>query len=794
MGFGIFRDTTVVDFAGADLFALSGPTGAGKSTVIDAIVFALYGSVPRYDNKNLVAPVVSQGKVEARVRLDFTVGGHAYRVARVVRAAARGATTKEARLERVGNREDSEAVEVLAGTADEVTAAVEGLLGLSYDHFTTCVVLPQGDFQRFLHQKPAQRQDLLVELLDLGVYGRMAQAARARAGAAAHQRAFLADELAKLTPYTPDQRVAFEAEVAALEKLLLLIDDTRPAIDALAEQAAAATAQARAAADRAVALAGVAVPDGVGELADALRAAVEEVERARRTGDGARAAVRAAEAVLDDLPAPADLDAAARQHEARATEAARLPRGEARVATARRDEDDAAGAVDAARAAQAAAAGALDAARRADRARELAAHLVEGQPCPVCRQVVGAVPDHRAASDLARLAAAEAGAAAALADAVERHRAAAATSARYQELLADVRRRVAELDDRLTGVPDPGTVAAGRARVAEAEEVLRAARRAEDGAARARTEAERGVERLRADEQRARQRFDQARDRVAALGPPPAERVDVAADWATLTAWAAAERPRAAEAARRAEAAAAEAVDGARRQRAELADACRQAGVVVPEGRPERDVVVEHLSNARADLDSLDDILARAEELRARDGTLREVEDVASALGTHLRSTGFEKWVLDEVLHRLVVGATEILRELSGGAYSLTFDGRSQFSVVDHGNADAVRSARTLSGGETFLASLALALALADEVAQLARTGTVRLESIFLDEGFGTLDPDTLDTVATAIEELGARGRTVGLVTHVRDLAERLPVRFEIARDGNASTVTRVDR
>src|SRR6188474_765100 len=108
VGFGVFRETTVVDFTDVDLFALSGPTGAGKSTVIDAIVFALYGSVPRYDNKNLVAPLISQGKVEARVRLDFTVGGHAYRVARVVRAAARGATTKEARLERVGNREDSE--------------------------------------------------------------------------------------------------------------------------------------------------------------------------------------------------------------------------------------------------------------------------------------------------------------------------------------------------------------------------------------------------------------------------------------------------------------------------------------------------------------------------------------------------------------------------------------------------------------------------------------------------------------------------------------------------------------
>jgi len=172
-GFGVFRDRVEIDFTDTELFALSGATGAGKSTVIDAIVFALYGSVPRYDNKNLVAPVISQGKVEARVQLDFAVGGAAYRVARVVRAAGKGATTKEARLELVDGRGDEAVVrEVLAGSADEVTDAVTRLIGLTYEHFTTCVVLPQGEVQRFLHQKPASRQDLLIELLDLGVSAR----------------------------------------------------------------------------------------------------------------------------------------------------------------------------------------------------------------------------------------------------------------------------------------------------------------------------------------------------------------------------------------------------------------------------------------------------------------------------------------------------------------------------------------------------------------------------------------------------------------------------------------------
>ena len=110
-----------------------------------------------------------------------------------------------------------------------------------------------------------------------------------------------------------------------------------------------------------------------------------------------------------------------------------------------------------------------------------------------------------------------------------------------------------------------------------------------------------------------------------------------------------------------------------------------------------------------------------------------------------------------------------------------------------HRNADEVRDARTLSGGETFLASLSLALALADSVGELAPDESPRLESIFLDEGFGTLDPETLDVVASAIEELGASGRMVTIVTHIRELADRMPVRFEVSKNGTSSTVERVE-
>jgi exonuclease SbcC len=120
-GFGAFRRRTELDFTGADFFALVGATGSGKSTVIDAICFALYGCVPRYEDRRLVAATMSTGAAESRVELRFTVGEAEYSAVRVVqRTRAGGATTREARLER---RLPDESVETVAASASELDAA-----------------------------------------------------------------------------------------------------------------------------------------------------------------------------------------------------------------------------------------------------------------------------------------------------------------------------------------------------------------------------------------------------------------------------------------------------------------------------------------------------------------------------------------------------------------------------------------------------------------------------------------------------------------------------------------------
>src|SRR5439155_16234552 len=101
-GFGSFREPTTVDFTGAEYFAFVGPTGAGKSTVIDALTFALYGSVPRWDNARTVALALAPTVNRGTVRYVFDVADQRYVVARELRRAAAGTVSvRGARLQRL---------------------------------------------------------------------------------------------------------------------------------------------------------------------------------------------------------------------------------------------------------------------------------------------------------------------------------------------------------------------------------------------------------------------------------------------------------------------------------------------------------------------------------------------------------------------------------------------------------------------------------------------------------------------------------------------------------------------
>ena len=115
-----------------------------------------------------------------------------------------------------------------------------------------------------------------------------------------------------------------------------------------------------------------------------------------------------------------------------------------------------------------------------------------------------------------------------------------------------------------------------------------------------------------------------------------------------------------------------------------------------------------------------------------------------------LGAAKFQQFLQYEALQTLARDGSKRLEQLSSGRYKLQIDDKgAEFEVIDQWNADQARSVKTLSGGETFLASLALSLALAESLPGLAASRRVVLDSIFLDEGFGSLDPDALDRPLT---------------------------------------------
>jgi exonuclease SbcC len=159
-------------------------------------------------------------------------------------------------------------------------------------------------------------------------------------------------------------------------------------------------------------------------------------------------------------------------------------------------------------------------------------------------------------------------------------------------------------------------------------------------------------------------------------------------------------------------------------------------------------------------------------------------------LADELQANHFMAYVLEESMVRLADLASVELLRISDGRYSLIPE-KSGFDVIDHHNADERRSVATLSGGETFLASLALALALAGSVRDLAgSSAAARLEAIFIDEGFGALDPETLSVVLDALERLREGERMVGVISHVDELAQRIPQGLVVTKNGGVSTIS----
>lgn len=800
-GFGTFSRATAVDFTGADFFALVGTTGAGKSTVLDAMCFALYGRVPRWGAgiEYALAPSATTGKV----RLVFGADSRVYVATRVVKRGAKGkVTTASAALERLPADVDvADLGEVgsligtaLAGSAKGVSEHVERIIGLPFDQFTKCVLLPQGAFAEFLHSSAAERRKILENLLGYTVYRDIQSAAGEEQKAAEAVLAHLDHQLAGLATVTDE---ALRHAGDRIEELTGLVGEIRakvPAMEVLALDAAAAAEALKSVDEEQSLLTYIRRPADVDSIAGELADATAEVAAARAEVLAVEQAEERLRAMVSDTDVTA-IDALLADHDTARDLAGKVATGTRLTAEAQAAHGLALNERDACAKVVAGAEQALDEAKTADLAATLRQQLRIGSECPVCTQTVASAPEHSPHDTLE----------------VARRRLSAAREdlTATETRLSGSHKTVADYRARLEARIDEQAALAAKLAHSPSVEQLReerlTAQRCRDELAEAATAVRTNREALRRKESALAkasdrlatewQKFDHHRDRVAKIGPPPADRGDLAAAWTALAEWAGEQLAERKSLRGEHAAAMAKLDDKTRIIRNELSMLLSESRVPRPRGTAGTDFIdaaAAALNTAQTDQQRLKDQRSRFVELTGERADQSRKAQVAKQLHQHLGTRQFVNWLLSEALDELVVGASQILRQLTSGQYDLAYID-NDFYVVDHHDADLTRPAKTLSGGETFAAALSLALAMSEQLAGMSSRGAC-LEAILLDEGFGTLDAATLDQVAANLEALaGTGGRMVGVVTHVPGLAERIPVRYEVGKDARGSHVTRVD-
>ena len=224
-------------------------------------------------------------------------------------------------------------------------------------------------------------------------------------------------------------------------------------------------------------------------------------------------------------------------------------------------------------------------------------------------------------------------------------------------------------------------------------------------------------------------------------------------------------------------------------------DAAAEARRVADEALAAERVRAERAGRLRELVPLYAHVCSRMPTLLQEAGELRSLSEVAAGRGSNRLSMTLSTFVLAARLEEVAEAASERLARMTGGRYRLvhTDEGRDRRSraglglQVEDGWTGRRRDTATLSGGETFMTALSLALGLADVVT--AEAGGQTIDALFIDEGFGTLDAGTLDQVMDVLDELRSGGRLVGIVSHVADLRLRIPAQVSVQKGTGGSTV-----
>jgi DNA repair protein SbcC/Rad50 len=835
--FTAYREPQVLEFENLDLFAITGPTGSGKSSLLDAMTFALYGKTPRVGNRATL--LIAQGQPSLSVCFDFDVEGRRFRV---VRTSGHKAAAAAIRLEEW--RDDGwQSFGDGAGRIRDATKLIEQLVGLDYEAFTRSVLLPQGQFEEFLVGDPAQRRSILTELLGLELFERMARragevtrearsAAQAKEEVLTRQYAGIDDaavkEARKRAKQAKERSAAMAKVERSLEGLAKESEGLKRRVGALDElageardfggSAEAATADLEAVVQRLEEAALLA--SQAQEQAAAADASVAEAAKALVDGEAAWGSQESLAALRASLEQFAGLEGRVVATEGMLAEARAIVLArEGALEASRRESAEAAAAMEQAAQAFKAADQEHEEAFRHDLVGTLTRGKRAGDPCPVCERPLDEVPrvDRRELTRVKKVldrakdaeSQAEARWSKAERDAALAEKEVQIAHGEVERIERELRALETERSGSLSafeaalGGPLPehpvdevdARLAELRARRRRVDEAEAAARQAREESARARDASRdlaakaaaivgvlRGLP-LPALLRKAGQSvpgLEAPPGLVAAIPGDPGQALESAralsgglADLVGVLAGAAGEARSGLE----------RILDRAREQ---LPEAVPKAMVVdlddlLEAARTSAKDLVEEAAEARMHAERVAAELKQRTELE-QEVRIRAAEAaVFQALAGELRGDRLITFLQGEALELLAAAGSERLLFLSQGRYRLAFEG-DEFYVEDRQNGDERRSVKTLSGGETFLASLALALALAEQIQSLAVTSRARLQSLFIDEGFGALDRESLEIATEALSQLGGHDRMVGVITHVSELAERLPVRIEVRK------------
>ena len=866
--FGPYVERTVIDFSALGeegLFLIAGDTGAGKTTIFDAISFALYGEASggkeKRKSKSFHSDYVSD-QTETYVELTFRHRGETWWIRRNLeyqRPAKKKkdgmeTTTRQAADAQMRNEDTGE--EILR--MDDVNRRVRELLGLTQDQFTQTVMIAQGDFLKILTASSDDRKKLFRDLFHTNLYVDLQSRLQEKNRACADEQKALEQVI-----LSAEGKIDPEAEFAEREILLSYCgqiqhtDALCALLARLIEQEKAAQEQARAQKKEAA--------DQIG----ALIAAVTEGERVNRDfadWESKRARLAALTAGQGEIDAQRAALAAARR-------AQQLETDEALMRRTRRD-------MDAQRAALSEAQAALEQAEKAlpetetrmkeaeSRGGEIHALLAQAKQMEDCLPVLGEVERLKAALDtqkreLQRLTEASSRAQAAY------------TAAQNSYYLSQAGLLARELK---AGQPCPvcGSTAHPCPAQITPETVTR---QALEQAAKRRETAEKAqsdtATRLAAN----RAALDEREDRLRALKIGADETRQRLAARIDAAHQAAADRQREIDAARSAyqaldkrKTAAQSAVDAAQKQLAAFEKDLRAQTEAFEQKRAahgfEDEASYRLAKRTNADIERLDreirnydeqkrtlaaqtheledklsgrqrtdltalqnrraaalDRQAKAEnaekamvrKLTLHESAEREIRQANAAIqkkrgkwqiiqelytccagiaaGNPRAKLTFEAYVQQYYFRFVVAAANKRLTRLTDGMFTLRVMREAanrvsqsglDLEVLDRSTGQA-RDVSTLSGGESFLASLALALGLSDAVQ--SQSGQIRMDAMFIDEGFGSLDENALRSSIDVLLELADGKRLIGIISHVQELEERIDKQIVVTKTPNGSTV-----